>query len=286
MLMGFLRGKLARYFRRPPFEIEDLLTAIIFGACSYVDVEIAILPFMGAARDANGRRLWDHLAGVTHVEYRFWDSSLGETADFDSTLRDDSSEPGAEPELVLRLRRSKSPDLLVLVEAKLLSGKSSRPSSDGPVTDQLGKYWLRLLREAAATGAVPTGVVYVTRGAVFPFDEVEETQLELLQKRYASEPIYWLSWRAFGEVVGHETRTKYRMLDEVVQLLNEHWGLASAPPMEPWIPCPKKFLPWSFLEVWSWPRPPESLQPWGFTTSFDWPMAKSPTHCWTFEERR
>ncbi len=286
MLMGFLRGKLVRYFLRPPFEIEDLLTAIVFGACSYVDADIAILPFMGAARDASGRRLGDHLAGVTDVEYRFWDRSLGETAGFDSTLRDDSSEPGAEPELVLRFQQSKSPDLLVLVEAKLLSGKSSRPSNNGPVTDQIGKYWLRLLREAAATGAVPIGVVYVTRGAAFPFDEVEETQFELLQKGHAPAPIYWLSWRTFGEVMGHETRAKYRVLDEVVQLLNDHWGLASAPPMEPWTPRPKKFLSWSFLEEWSWPSPPGSLRPWVFTMSFDWPMTKSPTRCWTFEERR
>jgi hypothetical protein len=174
----------------------------------------------------------------------------------------------------------------VLVEAKLLWGKSSRPSSDGPVTDQLGKYWLRLLREAAATGAVPIGVVYVTRGAAFPFDEVEETQLELLQKGHAPAPIYWLSWRTFGEVVGHETRAKYRVLDEVVQLLNEHWGLAPVPLMKSWTPRPMEFLSWSFLDVWSWPRPPESLQPWTFIMSFDWPTTKSPTRSWTFEERR
>lgn len=286
MLIGFLRGKLVRYFIKPPFEIEDLLTATVFGACSYVDASIAILPFMGAARDASGRRLGDHLAGVTDVDYRFWDRKLGETAGFDSTLRDDSSEPGAEPELVLRFRQPKSPDLLVLVEAKLLSGKSSRPSSNAAVTDQIGKYWLRLRREAEATGAIPIGVVYVTRGAAFPFDEVAETQNELLQKGYAAAPIYWLSWRTFSEVLGHETRAKYRVLDEVLQLLNEHWGLAPAPPMEPWTPRPKEFLSWSFQEVWSWPSPSGALLPWTFTMSFDWPTTKLPTRCWTFAERQ
>lgn len=286
MMIGFLRGKLGRHFLRPPFEIEDLLTATVFGACSYVDADIALLPFMSAARDANGQRLGARLEEVTAVKYSFWDRSLGETESYDSDLQDGSSEPGAEPELVLRFQQPSGPDLLVLVEAKLLSGKSSRPSRDGPVTDQIGKYWLRLQREAEATGAVAIGVVYVTRGAGFPSDEVEETQGELVQKGHARAPIYWLSWRIFVEVLGHETRAKYRVLDEVVQLLKEHWGLAPALPMEPWPPRPKEFLSWSFLAVWSWPGPPGALQPWIFTMSFDWTMTQSPTPCWTFEERQ
>lgn len=285
MLIGFLKGKLGRYFLRPPFEIEDLLTASIFGACSYVDAHIAVLPFVGAARDERGQCLGNQLSGVKDVEYTFWSRSLGETPGPDSPRRDGGNEPGAEPELVLTFRRSHGPDLLVLVEAKLLSGKSSYPSSDGPVTDQLGKYWLRLLREAAATRAVPIGVVYVTRGAAFPFDEIEETQLELIKKGYAPAPIYWLSWRTFCEVVSQETRAKHRVLNEVVQLLNEHWGLAPAPPMESWTPPPLELRSWSFLDLWPWPSSPGPRLPWTFTLSFDWPTAKPSIHRWTFEER-
>ncbi|MCE9670531.1 hypothetical protein LY474_22255 [Myxococcus stipitatus] len=275
---------MARYFVRPPFEIEDLLTAAVFGACSYVDADVALLPFVGAARDEHGARLKDLLADVTEVLYSFWDRSLGDGSGPDMAPSDELTAPGAEPELVLRFRRKKGPELLLLIEAKLLSGKSSFPSEGGPVTDQLGKYWLRLRTEAARTGAVALGVVYVTRGMAFPFDEFVETQTELEEKEAPRAPLYWLSWRAFGEHVAPEARRNHRVLAEVSQLLDEHWGLAPVRPMEPWAAAPMNHSPWSFQDVWAWVGPPGPSLPWTFGLRFDWPVTHPPTRSWTYEE--
>lgn len=63
---------------------------------------------------------------------------------------------------MLRFERDNAPAVWVLVEAKLWSDKSSHATSDGPVNDQLGKYWVEFERRARREGAEALAVVYVT----------------------------------------------------------------------------------------------------------------------------
>jgi hypothetical protein len=90
----------------------------------------------------------------------------------------------------------------LLVEAKLWSGKSSHASKAGAVTDQLGKSWLGLCRQAAAEGSRPLGIVYLVPGVTPPLADIEETQQELNEKGHGVAPLYWLSWRAFAGAIG------------------------------------------------------------------------------------
>src|ERR1044071_3591005 len=77
MLQALIKQKIDRYFNTPPYQIEDLLTSVVFGSCAYVDMHKGLLPFLYRAKDAIGnasRRLTDLLGYVESVEYEFWPS--------------------------------------------------------------------------------------------------------------------------------------------------------------------------------------------------------------------
>lgn len=258
MLVGLLSGKLQRYLTRPGHEIEDFLTAVVLGSCQYVPAEDALLPFIGRAVDADGSELRQSLGGITEVEYDFWPRWVkpgadGPTEDDEERDTDAPSHRAAgwnEPEVVLRLRRADQSWAWILVEAKLGSGKSSYASEEGPVTDQLGKYWIDLQRRALEARAHPLAIVYLTTSASRPDADFAETQDELRAKGCSGAPLYWLSWRTFAESVDGDA---HRILRDVCTLLRDHWSLARVEPMTSWPTPPRALTSWRFGAGWTWP---------------------------------
>jgi hypothetical protein len=173
-----------------------------------------------------------------------------------------------EPELILRLTRPTGSPALVLVEAKLWSGKSSWPTLEGEVNDQLGKYWVHLEEAAKKENAQPTGIVYITQSLRFPDDDFAETQLELQRKHQREAPLFWLSWRHFEGCVRQGDRyppaATLPILNDLLTLLVEKWGLAEVR-MGPWPKSPD--LPhteWRFPLSWRWPKTLTEFPPWDF----------------------
>lgn len=278
MLAALLAGKLERELKRSPTDIEDLLTSVVFGACRYVPPRDALLPFLGRARNAQGAKLAPMLAEVSRASYHFWPSWTDEPRVTPSLPPDHRSRANPhpqeavgvhnhEPELVLALARPGLPAAWVLIEAKLLSGKSSRPSPSGPVNDQLGRYWVQLQRRAEAAHAIPLAVVYVTRGVTLPEQDFQETQGELAKKQpnAAPAPLYWVSWRDFVGAVN----TREAILHDTCLLLRERWQLVHA-------------------EMTGWPARPASLAEghqgagWTFTRSWRWLQAPATTIEWSY----
>jgi hypothetical protein len=263
MLVGLLRGKIGGYFTRPAWEIEDLLTATVLGSCRYVPAEDALLPFLRRAVDASNRQLGAVLGDVVavdiHGEESFWPRWAPDA--HDTADRADSS-GWTEPELVVKLQRANGTWAWVLVEAKLLSGKSSKRSDDGAVTDQLGKYWLDMRERATRAGAEPLAVVYLTTGISRPEAELAETQQELRAKGESAAPLYWLSWRTFVEVA---SASEQPILRDVCRLLHEEWHLAPIEPVRPW-PVRREPLGhgWRFTESWRWPPSRRRTKAWAF----------------------
>lgn len=241
----------------------------------------ALVPFLGMACNANGAKLAPLLTDVTSASYTFWPSwhhGLGDTptsameaATTDDYGPDKQTNNWHAPDLLLAVARRGRPTAWILVEAKLLSGKSSRPSDSGPVTDQLGKYWVELKRRAEAAEAVPLALVYVTPGLTLPDREFSETQTELAAKAPAAAPapLYWLSWRDFAGSAASEAA----ILQDVRVLLRERWQLIRA-------------------QMVAWPAPPRSVvgettssdhaSPWTFTHTWHWPLAPAPGVDWQF----
>jgi len=264
VLAALLHDKLARDLARSPFEIEDLLTSTVFGACEYVPPERALLPFLRAARWPDGAGLADWLADGTTAKLRFWESweSLGATV------------PGAEPEVVVDLRRPDGGVGWLVVEAKLLSGKSSRRDGGPGIRDQLAKYWAHLRRRAVHVGATPLGILYVTAGATPPREEFKDSQRDLAAHGEPPAPLGWLSWRHFEATVD---AGGCLLLRDVVRLLRDRWALMlpqppkawASPPVRPPVrsrlsiiwPAGRRATTRDGVRAWRWVSPPTPRPP-------------------------
>lgn len=247
MIQALARGKFPKIGDRDPFDVEDLLTSVVLGAASY-DPERALLPFLREARSACREPVPLPTSPVT-VE--FWPRPWAAVA----------PEPGAsavgvdggQPELMVRLDPPGERGSVLLVEVKLRSGISSSGTQDGPVSHQLAKYWMHLLRVAKAEDRHPLGVVFVTEGITFPTADVEEAAAELRAKRCPEGAFFWVSWRRFERVVDTQGS---RLLADVQQLLRDQWELT-------WVD-----------DAWEWPRAlPPSQQAAQFAASWRWPTA-------------
>jgi hypothetical protein len=261
MLAALSKSKLDRELKRPVSEIEDLLTAVVFGSCKYVPPWEALLPFLGRALDERRAPLGAQLEDVVDVEYDFWPSWKAAVSSVPPA--DESTEvsggislachDGGIPELVLKLRRQNRPSAWMLVEAKLYSGKSSRPTpGSGRVTDQLGKYWLELRGRAESAGAEPLGVVYVTRGSLMPLRDLRETQQDLAEAGEAEAPLFWLSWGHFIEACRRPLA--HPLVKDVVDLLCDLWHLEHVK-FGTWPVAHEAPPRWIFASRWCWPAP-------------------------------
>ena len=116
MIPAFLNGKLSREQEN----MEDILTSIVFGVLQYVPPSKGIFPLLNLVEQSDStqtplRGLWDD----SSVDYSFWES-----------MKELHTESGidceyCEPDLLLRISKSNGEKLVVLIEAKLWSGKSS-----------------------------------------------------------------------------------------------------------------------------------------------------------------
>jgi len=258
VLQALLHGKLDGELKRDAYEIEDLLTAVVIGTCSYLEPSVALVPFLAGARDVDGNLL--DLTNVESVEYEFWESLAAVPRRDTSNGIEDDAAVGGEPEVILSVTRRDGSKAMLVIEAKLFSGKSSRPSPTGPVTDQLGKYWLQLTHVASQISASALGVLYLTRGLTMPRDDFAETQRELREKGHPQAKLFWLSWRTFVDAV--RGSTQHRLLRDVVELLENRWYMVAVQ-MQPWPQVPTLPTTPRFTANWQWPPPPR-LVPWGF----------------------
>lgn len=238
MLEALLRNKIERWLTKEknPWQIEDLLTSVIFGSCKYMELEgwrVALSPFLGAAvlaESPGGRNLREHLPDrdtIVAIEYDIWPSWGALQIPATEGEPEAVSVDGGEPDVFVRLTTRHGRKIWLLVEVKLTAGKSSGPSSNkGQVSDQLAKYWMQMKSKALEANAEPLALVYLTPGISCPFDEIEQSRNELQTKTSEKHPpMYWLSWRRFvSEVeqtgpVGHLPS----LLQDLITLLRDKW---------------------------------------------------------------
>lgn len=186
MLQALLKGKLSREQEN----MEDILTSNVFGLLKYVQPEDGILNYLSLAEDGDGKRPLEFLSFLSEVphdsiEYEFW------------PWWEEPNCYGCEPDVAIKLEIPGKQDLLVLVEAKYLSGKSSEADEvDDTPTDQLAREWGNL-RAKANTSDVRPVLVYLTAHYAYPYQDINDAISEFQEKRPddATPVIYWLSWR-------------------------------------------------------------------------------------------
>ena len=79
MLQALLFGKIDRWLpNKNPWQIEDVLTAVVFGSCEYAGRSgwtAGLYPFLAEAVNSRRQKFSDQLplpADVCEVSYRFW----------------------------------------------------------------------------------------------------------------------------------------------------------------------------------------------------------------------
>lgn len=186
MLQAILRGKLSREQEN----MEDVLTSNVFGLLRYVPPHEGLLPLLSRAESVDesfplAPRLADDEIEVRTDDYEFWPRWTN-----------------CEPDVVIRIRPPSGRQLLVLVEAKYKSGKSSKADEENEdPSDQLAREWGNLVR-VAGEDAEPF-LIYLTASIGFPKSDIEASIREYRQKRpMDSGPpqILALSWRQVPEL--------------------------------------------------------------------------------------
>jgi len=185
VLEAVLQGKLSR----DQENMEDVLTSLVFGTFRTEDVSAGLFRFLEKTETIKGNfNLPTNLASlsVDYSDYVFW-----------PMWPEQDGIASCEPDLLIRIESSSGKDILLLIEAKYRSGKSSEATEGGLVTDQLAKEWLHLCREVnRREKPYQPWLIYLTADMAVPISSINNAMIELPQKAPEGDPqIGWLSWR-------------------------------------------------------------------------------------------
>lgn len=206
MIEAFLKGKLSSEQEN----MEDLLTAAVFGMLREVDAQKGLIPFIAKAVPVIGEAPpildWSSLR-TDHQRYVFW-----------PTWNHLDNVENCEPDLVIELQSS-ARSFLVCIEVKYLSGKSSFPTLDGPVSDQLAKQWAHLANHAKRRSCEPW-LIYLTTDSYNPRQEIRPALYELEAKSWPGKQeseikIAWLSWRHLAKLYIKSDMPQLRQLSQL-----------------------------------------------------------------------
>lgn len=204
MFEALIHGKLSSQQEN----MEDVLTSCVFGAMKVLRPSAGIYSFLSQAHRFNGQSselssLSDRDDDSVQVEYTFWPKWTGRNCH------------PCEPDVLIRIRSTQQ---VILIEAKLRSGKSSNADGSPWPYDQLAREWDNLLRRSDGFRPV---LIYLTADDAMPRQAIQDAIDEFEAKRPASpQPdIYWLSWQQLMTLDPHQHDLVVGLQD-IVQKLN------------------------------------------------------------------
>lgn len=202
MIEALINGKLSREQEN----MEDMLTSIFFGLLKYVPIHEGILPFLSFAHNVDLHKLPIDLSMDYNIQYEFW------------PLLNDYKK-SCEPDILIELSNSVS-TLLILIEVKYNSGKSSISDNSKYVNDQLAREYMNLKLRAEKQNSLPF-LIYMTKDVYIPKKEILTSIEELSDKEIVTNPnIFWISWR-------HITQLQQRnpIISDLIYLTKERLHL-------------------------------------------------------------
>lgn len=197
--------------------MEDILTSIVFDILRDLPPEQGILPFLAQAEDNSHG---NPFAGLTDAkaEFRMW-----------PTYREKNCN-SCQPDVEISITSPSGRRIIVCIEAKYLSGKSSL-EDDGiayhqeqpkPPTDQLAREWQNLISIAATENAEPV-LIYLTAHVGYPSQDIEASKMVFQQKCPSARQAFsclWLSWHHLHRIITHTNVEVLERLDKVLEKLN------------------------------------------------------------------
>lgn len=246
MLQAQLRGKLTREEEN----LEDLLTSNVFGSIKYVPLDEGLKRLLGSSTDIDGNAPIHALQAISSAkkepDYKFWEPM--------------PAEPGYKrcvPDVLITLQLVNNQQIIVLVEAKYRSGKSSEADEGEAPNDQLAREWDNLSHLAERENAIPI-LLYVTADFGYPRKNVEDSRREHVQKRKKDNMnVFWISWRKLPKLFSD---TKQGILSDLVKVLRRQ-GLT----FFEGITIPDLLdVKWSFNVNWNWSKYKECSFGWKY----------------------
>jgi hypothetical protein len=263
MLQAQLKGKLTRKEE----DLEDLLTSNVFGSIKYVPPEEGLLPLLASSIDKDGNVPTHALQPISTVKYEFW-----------PWIQEQKCE-GCEPDVLITAQLLNDHKIIVLVEAKYLSEKSSEANERETPEDQLAREWDNLTCLADREKATSI-LLYVTADIGYPKKSLEESRQEYRQKRKKDMSVFWISWRKLPKLFSDKKQDILSDLVEVLQRqgLTFYEGIADLRPID---------IEWSFKAVvnWDWSSYVEYSTFWKYQASktYNWQCKIEPAE-WRFGE--
>lgn len=263
MLQAQLKGKLTRGEE----DLEDLLTSNVFGSIKYIPPEEALLPLLASSRDGFGNAPIHVQQPVSSVDYSFW-----------QWIQEPGCQ-GCEPDVIITIQLMGKQKIIILVEAKYLSDKSSESTEQGTPTDQLAREWDNLTYLAKREDATPI-LLYVTADLGYPKKSIESSLREYMQKRKREMSVFWISWRKLPTLFSDKEQEILKDLVKVLrrQGLTFFEGITKPDPID---------FEWSFRTVvnWVWSSFDECTIHWEYRTgkTYNW-QHKTEHVDWRFEK--
>lgn len=216
MLQALLHGKLSREQEN----MEDMLTSIIFGFMQYLSETTILSGFLSKAYYINEDRdikQFRQLSSqnIKQVSFDYW-----------PTWNESGCFP-CEPDLVLRIDTPNGDALIILIEAKYHSGKSSEAIEGDNVDlspyDQLAREWDNLISIAKHESRTPY-LIYLTNDIGYPSDDLSASSEDYRRSRSSKETeafrCFWLSWRHLKDSIKQTDSLIYVDLIKLLRKLN------------------------------------------------------------------
>ena len=237
MLQAMLHGKLTRQEEG----MEDLLTSNTFGLMKYLQNQEVLYHFLSLA--------WNPISNI-YLKNWIIDSDLDVQMSFWPTLSSKGCTP-CEPDVLINFRYKNETRIIILIEAKYHSSKSSTELENiNPPNDQLAREFDNLRVLAKKQGA-KCAVIYLTADFSCPESDIKASFREYRKKRRSDPIIFWLSWRMLPDILELE----HYLQNPIIQDLKELFlrlDLTMFRCLR--LPLPHK-TEWSFVvfpEVWNW----------------------------------
>jgi len=230
MLQAQLNGKLTRREE----DMEDLLTSNVFGSIKYLPPEDGLLPILVNSQDIDGNPPNFDLQNRIDVTYDFW-PWIEETG----CCR-------CQPDVHITMNFTNGSKVIVFVEAKYLSPKSSGPDEERKAPyDQLAREWDNLQEVSDKKGATPF-FLYVTADLGYPTSDFLDSVKDYKKYKQKEMSMYWISWRKLPRLFAYAEKDS--ILYDLVRVLRRlgltfYEGIMALDPVH---------IEWSFKATGSW----------------------------------
>ena len=178
--------------------MEDILTSNFFGSLKYIEHKDVLLRILKQAKTLFGKSLLDSIdidLSTYSPEFIFWENNKSY----------------GEPDLIIKFTKTGEADLILCIEVKYFSSKSSNGDND-----QLMRYYKGIESDAFLSGATFLGLIYLTK---YPSRSEIEVSNRLIQENGSADSkdkLFQLKWAEITKAIEGQDKTHLSAVDRMI----------------------------------------------------------------------